>query len=1191
MKESKFNLKKIKNWFIILGIRLANFIKEHKYVSAGIGVLICTCVIVLVAFASDEDPNGGKIIVNDISIKATSNDSEENLTEAPSFSTINYNVNFKLKCKDSEKCTSSNRKAIIEASIPANIDAEWISINSNETISKIEKDNDNNKITLTVNDGISLPSTSDDGTNTSTETVSRNIYLKLKNITNDTEITPMIKVYESTAMEDSDKTTATTTTTKVKSDEISLTPMIVGGYKYLEDNNRYVPFGIILGYDGDSLTGKYFNPNQSISVKGTNNEEFVILDNAVYDASTNNYVSQDQMPHYKFNDSLMSFVYDSGSAKLEKNGDVNEYLLNITGLKSDYDLESYKDNSFIKLGSYYVIAKTNKESESITINVGDKQYTKDNLTTEDVGTQTIDATLTPESESSSKTLAYGEAAYLNVKFTHSVDSASSLKNAVITVPINENFDLEKYSDTTDFNINDEYKKIDESGKSIVDTDKVKTLYICSGEGTGETVSEAKNNANCGSIKEVKFTISEVSKGSNVDINLRLKVSSDAQKGSLTYDKVSVNYNETNKESTTENNIVITPFKTRARVTVNGKENDSVIDLSNSSTTNIKVYPSFYAPSAALNSKSLTESLLNIYVVQIDLPKGINYIENSSNLNFSKLQVGDITRLTYGIQYSTFNSSIKSVSLDVKSDLNLSGTKNIDVKVQSFSGNSATIRNVILGILSNSSGLEKIEENISKVSDDSKLMDSSSIEERTITKVLTYQDNGNNLIYRNNATSLYVNKKDDFGFETEVYNPSGNNKKFDLILKMPEKNDEDASFTGTYTVSGVPDGALCASLYETIGDANWEECPEKITDSTVKLIKLENIELGNKASYMSSITIKPENNKVGDKYKYSSLIVIDEDTKEIPSVTTSVYTKRITGNVWEDFNDDGLIDEDEEKIEGIEFSLHKIIYKDINRKEISSDEVVATTKSNYKGDYEFLSYDDGSEIEYGYYYIEAKFYNQKYGLTAYRDDITNDYDKSVFKAVDETSEETSDYSHAKTDPFELQLGTKTISDKNLGLTLKKVYNVKISKYLTKAVTTNALGISTTKEFGDKVTFAKLDVKDINNLTIKVVYTIEVQNTGYYPGYVYAINDYIPDGMSFNQNYEENRNWISKDNGTLVYEGLKDTLIKGAEKKYVTLALDITSKEAGSFVNYASVTDDNIKIFSKNNDLLESGDGNE
>ena len=411
--------------------------------------------------------------------------------------------------------------------------------------------------------------------------------------------------------------------------------------------------------------------------------------------------------------------------------------------------------------------------------------------------------------------------------------------------------------------------------------------------------------------------------------------------------------------------------------------------------------------------------------------------------------------------------------------------------------------------------------------------------------------------------------------------------------MPSNDSSSETYTGSYSISNIPEDALCAFEYNNIGDIKeWNECPDEPNNSNVKYIKIDDINLESKAIQKIALELNPVNNKVGDKYKYTSYIKEDADYKKISSTTISVSKMKISGNVWEDFNGDGLIDDDEEKIEGIKLYLHKI-EKDNETLEITSDEVVATTLSNYKGDYEFLSTDDGGEIEAGSYYIEARFLKEKYGLTAYREDIINNYNKSVFKSatISEEDEDYELYTSAKTDSFEVTLNTKKINDMNLGLSLNKIYKVKVSKYLTRAVTTNALGISTTKEFGDKVTFAKLDVKDINNLTIKVVYTIELENTGYYPGYIYAIDDFIPSGMSFNPNYEENKGWSVKEEGILQNNSLKDTLIKGGEKKYVTLALDIVSKEAGTFVNYASVSEENTKIFSDNNSLLESGDINE
>ena len=92
-----------------------------------------------------------------------------------------------------------------------------------------------------------------------------------------------------------------------------------------------------------------------------------------------------------------------------------------------------------------------------------------------------------------------------------------------------------------------------------------------------------------------------------------------------------------------------------------------------------------------------------------------------------------------------------------------------------------------------------------------------------------------------------------------------------------------------------------------------------------------------------------------------------------------------------------------------------------------------------------------------------------------------------------------------------------------------------------------------------------------MKIKVVYTIEIQNVKYYPGYATLITEEVPDGMSFNPDYEENAGWVLNEDGTLSNTTLSDELIYENEKKYLTVAFDITRKEAGSFVNFVSVDD--------------------
>ena len=134
---------------------------------------------------------------------------------------------------------------------------------------------------------------------------------------------------------------------------------------------------------------------------------------------------------------------------------------------------------------------------------------------------------------------------------------------------------------------------------------------------------------------------------------------------------------------------------------------------------------------------------------------------------------------------------------------------------------------------------------------------------------------------------------------------------------------------------------------------------------------------------------------------------------------------------------------------------------------------------------------------------------------------------------------------------------------------------MTKYITKAITTNSVGFATTNDFG-KSKLAKLDVKDINKMNIKVVYTIELENIGYYPGYIYRIKDYIPDGMTFNPQYEENQGWILTEEGYIENNSLEKELVYAGDKKYLTVAFDITRKEAGSFINYATVEDEDLHI---------------
>ena len=253
-----------------------------------------------------------------------------------------------------------------------------------------------------------------------------------------------------------------------------------------------------------------------------------------------------------------------------------------------------------------------------------------------------------------------------------------------------------------------------------------------------------------------------------------------------------------------------------------------------------------------------------------------------------------------------------------------------------------------------------------------------------------------------------------------------------------------------------------------------------------------------------------------------------------------------------------MDESESKVSDIMLKLYN-----------DKDELLETTIPNKNGEYEF------SELDVGMYYIVAEFNIEKYGITGQPSE--DFYDKtrlSVFKSEKIKGEDgNEDINVVKTDLITIGNETRVVNNVNLGLSLRKVFKLKIDKYITRTEVTNALGVVTKKDYGS-VKLAKLDVKNINNVNIKVIYTLKIQNVKYYPGYASLITEQIPEGMSFNPNYLENKGWELSDDGVLENRTLSNELIDENESKYLTIAFDITSKEAGSFINYASIDELNI-----------------
>jgi len=624
-------------------------------------------------------------------------------------------------------------------------------------------------------------------------------------------------------------------------------------------------------------------------------------------------------------------------------------------------------------------------------------------------------------------------------------------------------------------------------------------------------------------------------------------------------------------------VYITPYKARTTVGIGQNDNYNTgrnITLDASKNENYTVYASTDVTSPAMNISSNVFGYNRISKVPVvfELPAGVNYVYNKNYVLEPAISYKDgKTILTYTYDSVEPNSWIEPIYFDFNVDVS-SITGSFEIRVSTGDVNDKNF----------------------KITNDLSSIDKYKVVSKNVTIVNVEKVAYGQYIYDNsNKYISNIDKDDSFVFATKLHNNVQESvTNLNVYTVLPYINTEkESSFSGTYEIEGLPATALCttddASMVtksELVGQVNWQSCSDfkksnnRYSGFTAFRIMYDS--LGANENLENKIKVYTIGNSPDDVYTFKSYLQYkDSDYKSFEDVDLEVISKKITGVVWEDFNVDGIMDDSEKKISNINLKLYN-----------SANELVQTITPDEKGRYTF------SGILTGDYYVVADFNTDKYGVTGTPSE--DFYDKSrlsVFTSVPITEEEKEIYdiktdenqktddnkeevpkeednkdpmSIVKTDIITIGSETRIVKNINLGLSLRKIFGVKVNKYITKAEVTNALGVVTTKDYG-KTKLAKLDVKDINNLHIKVVYTLEIENVKYYPGYATLITELIPDGMSFNSEYAENQGWELSEDGILTNRTLSNEVINEGEKKYLTVAFDITRKEAGSFVNFASV----------------------
>ena len=272
---------------------------------------------------------------------------------------------------------------------------------------------------------------------------------------------------------------------------------------------------------------------------------------------------------------------------------------------------------------------------------------------------------------------------------------------------------------------------------------------------------------------------------------------------------------------------------------------------------------------------------------------------------------------------------------------------------------------------------------------------------------------------------------------------------------------------------------------------------------------------------------------------------------------------ISGKAWLDSNKNGKIDETESTLGNIEIMLINADNGQIIKDENGNSRIVKTDEN---GTYTFEG------ITKGKYIVVFLYDAAQYDVTTYKAEGLNESENSdaITMKLDINGEIRNG---AVSDAIELNENTYNI---NIGLVVNPKFDLKLDKVISK-ITVNDKNGSKVYEYNDS-DFVKLDFneKTINGTTIIVEYKIRVTNEGGVAGYAKKIVDYLPSGMEFSS--ELNQDWYTSGNGNVFNASLANTIINPGETKEITLLL--TKKMTGE---NTGVVNNNAEIYESYNDL--------
>lgn len=589
---------------------------------------------------------------------------------------------------------------------------------------------------------------------------------------------------------------------------------------------------------------------------------------------------------------------------------------------------------------------------------------------------------------------------------------------------------------------------------------------------------------------------------------------------------------------------IISYSARNEINVTNKKSDGSKKISYITSDNEVLT---YSTIVSITDNSMSVGAEDVWYIKelkvvITLPKELEFRENGNYMMPSVVKnIDGTTTLTYNLLYTKPNIKIEPIYFDAVFKSNIKGANN----------------EVIV-----TSTLDAI--NVNGEID-------TSIIETLVSRETVYVTGNEGIIISQNVgdSGKVIEKNKEFSYKINAYNSSnGTIDNLTIMNILPYNNDElGTKYNGSYTVKvKLPTSLQTANVYCYNGEVSklskevdstlnkWETCDITKEYINVTAIKIDNIRLNSEETTDNiTILIKPKDNNYGDKYSnitYAKSEKLSQSSSQ--KTTVRVVNRSISGQVFIDKNKNGIKD-DNSYLRNISVSLCKLDSYN-NCKEIE------TTLTDENGKYSF------TKLDVGRYKVNFLYNPDEY-------DVTNRYftnDTSIDSDAYKVSSEI-----GKAEISSKQNGIRVTKDiekqenLDMGLVERTEFEIDIKKGINN-IEFNNNGLVNSYKYNFEKTVS-LSVKNPKNLTGKITYGFQVTNNKTSSGYVKLIEENIPDGMSFNKEYEENKDWFSVD-GRIFYDGLKDTLINPGETKTFEITLDMNSRnEAGTFLNEVSIVE--------------------